>query len=522
MITRCNQCGTKFEISDELVRAEDPTVRCGECLTLFNARAQLVADADDVPLLTRSVPDTASVKATKRKTSTSAVETSAIEKSAAPNPVPAAVAEVDLETADTLAFDSIDAQNPSAYTSNQSSHAADGYSDIDIKPDLDFSGAYSDRVDPIISSLNDQELSRSLEFENTLALSGLTGVEPDYNSSRADQMDDHRSGSDLFHLDQLRKHRASPKSAPAHKNDAGSLAAPGNAPLEPVNYRQGSGARTPELSEQAFYTANPAAESSRESAGQPNIAPGMSTPVAVAAAAAARGGNSSVGRTAPGPAVDTVTGLPEVTVGYDTSRNDDLIGDVHLAGDSAEGVSNADSALEVQRHMRSKGGAVYLDSEHDTEDSEASHGWFLPMIGLLIFACACLFLARNYIASLPLPPTVLSTFCSVTGCELPVHKDVDRLEIMRRKMFSHPSLENVLVISIDLLNKAPLPQLYPVIVVTMANGEGQPVAHRKFTPEEYQPDESQGLILSPNKPVRINFDIVDPGIDAQSFEIEFE
>lgn len=46
MITRCDHCGSKFEVSAELVNSADPGVRCGECLALFDARANLYNEAE--------------------------------------------------------------------------------------------------------------------------------------------------------------------------------------------------------------------------------------------------------------------------------------------------------------------------------------------------------------------------------------------------------------------------------------------------------------------------------------------
>ncbi len=46
MITRCDHCGSTFEVSDELINSTDPGVRCGECMSLFDARANLYNEAE--------------------------------------------------------------------------------------------------------------------------------------------------------------------------------------------------------------------------------------------------------------------------------------------------------------------------------------------------------------------------------------------------------------------------------------------------------------------------------------------
>ena len=43
--TRCPNCQTVFELPDDVIRADDPRVRCGECLTVFSSRDNLLVTA---------------------------------------------------------------------------------------------------------------------------------------------------------------------------------------------------------------------------------------------------------------------------------------------------------------------------------------------------------------------------------------------------------------------------------------------------------------------------------------------
>lgn len=49
MITRCPKCGTAFRISDALLKSAKGVVRCGSCLSVFNAREHLEAKPAPVP-----------------------------------------------------------------------------------------------------------------------------------------------------------------------------------------------------------------------------------------------------------------------------------------------------------------------------------------------------------------------------------------------------------------------------------------------------------------------------------------
>ena len=56
----------------------------------------------------------------------------------------------------------------------------------------------------------------------------------------------------------------------------------------------------------------------------------------------------------------------------------------------------------------------------------------------------------------------------------------------------------------------------------MANGTGESVAFRKFEPAEYLEDDPTLKTLPAGEPVRIKFEIVDPGPQALSSELSFE
>lgn len=175
----------------------------------------------------------------------------------------------------------------------------------------------------------------------------------------------------------------------------------------------------------------------------------------------------------------------------------------------------------MRRHVNQRG--VDIDSEDDYEVASKSHRstiW-LMLLGLLALACAAAFYAREEIAKSNLPESVRAGFCSVAGCELPVATNIAELELLRQKVFSHKTTEGALVVSVDVINNARYPQPYPVLSITMANSEGESVAQRDFEPADYLKNYTGNETLTAGKPTRINIDIVDPGEDALSFEMEF-
>ncbi len=116
----------------------------------------------------------------------------------------------------------------------------------------------------------------------------------------------------------------------------------------------------------------------------------------------------------------------------------------------------------------------------------------------------------------------LERFCELAGCELPQRRDVSRIELVSRHVYSHPNIEGALVITSTVVNNAPFPQPYPVLGIRFSDLQGQPVAERRFLPHEYLgapvPADRK---MEPGNPVTINLEVVDPGDKALSFQFDF-
>ena len=194
----------------------------------------------------------------------------------------------------------------------------------------------------------------------------------------------------------------------------------------------------------------------------------------------------------------------------------------HFSLDSPRGSQyRSESATSMREHLSEHRVAIDTDDEVEylPQARSGKRGWAL--LALLVAGCAAAFYARDDIAKSNLPQQVRAMFCSVAGCELPVASNISDLELLRQKVFSHSSIEGALVVSIDVVNNAVFPQPYPVLSITMANSLGESVAQRNFIPEDYLESYSGTETLAAGKPTRINIDIIDPGADAQSFEMEF-
>jgi len=82
-----------------------------------------------------------------------------------------------------------------------------------------------------------------------------------------------------------------------------------------------------------------------------------------------------------------------------------------------------------------------------------------------------------------------------------------------------PGATGTLRVRATILNTAAQLQPYPLLRVTLANRFGTRVAQREFEPSDYL-GKSTARMLAPGERVDAILDIVDPGKDAEGFEID--
>lgn len=500
MITRCNQCNTKFEISAELVEANDPTVRCGECLSVFDARAHLVTEEPSSYVATKSAHRSAGKTAHKVGVNAVASKTTASTPAAAVEAY-AHIDDEDLENAATVVLEDTPYGSAAALPSSSAPdrRVNDGFYSPDLNVQdgnvttylnqtLDVEADQSDgaggKIDPQIDTVNLD--STSLEFERTLALEGFSS-EDMTSEDTGSAYEAVEAGNYSMVPDDVYSMNTS---APVRRSIE-----PGTPPLneEPLL----------EYSIEESETGLPRIPLDHEKAGRdfPHISDDVLSKPPVA-----------YSTPEDGPVADNAL------------RSADANSPDHRSSeyrDTRRG--DPDSASELRRYVNSRGGEVFpVKPQEPATGTGPSGSMFLPLVTMLLLACGVLYMARDTVARMNLPLPLLSTFCSVTDCELPMQKDVEQLQLVRHQMFGHASLDNALVISVDLINEAAFPQPYPVLVVTMANSAGESVAFRKFQPAEYLEAQELSKTLPAGQPVRIKFEIVDPGPEALSSELSFE
>lgn len=137
------------------------------------------------------------------------------------------------------------------------------------------------------------------------------------------------------------------------------------------------------------------------------------------------------------------------------------------------------------------------------------------LLGQLVYA------QRDAFAQDPSLRPLLLRMCEPIGCTLPPRRDLARIELVRRSVYSHPNAEDALIIDATFVNNAPFTQPHPVLTVSLGDVRGEPLIRRNFQPREYLPELDPNQRMAPGAPVRVTLEVRDPGRAVRTFELDF-
>ncbi len=116
----------------------------------------------------------------------------------------------------------------------------------------------------------------------------------------------------------------------------------------------------------------------------------------------------------------------------------------------------------------------------------------------------------------------LNIMCQQAPCTLPPPKDRKSIFLSSKNIYSHPNVDNALMVSASIVNQAKFAQAFPIIELRFENVRGEIIAGRRFTPEEYLGiPEDQITKMQPDVSINISLEILDPGKDMVSYEFAF-
>jgi hypothetical protein len=113
----------------------------------------------------------------------------------------------------------------------------------------------------------------------------------------------------------------------------------------------------------------------------------------------------------------------------------------------------------------------------------------------------------------------LRAIYNLFGAGLPAPANLSAYQLRQWGVTGDPSASGTLRVRASILNTAAQLQPYPLLRVTLANRFGNRIGTREFEPAEYL-GKPTARMLAPGERVDATLDILDPGKDAEGFEID--
>lgn len=112
--------------------------------------------------------------------------------------------------------------------------------------------------------------------------------------------------------------------------------------------------------------------------------------------------------------------------------------------------------------------------------------------------------------------------CSLLLCDIPPLVDVGKIKTNQLVVSESSRLENVLNVDAIIENNLKIAQPYPIVELRFTDLNGQPIASRRFLPNEYMgSDVVQNDQMQPNSPTYISFEVIDPGETAVGYSLYY-
>jgi len=116
----------------------------------------------------------------------------------------------------------------------------------------------------------------------------------------------------------------------------------------------------------------------------------------------------------------------------------------------------------------------------------------------------------------------IELLCLPLECNLPLRRDLARVEMIEREVREHPNVGDALLVHAAFVNRADFVQAYPVLQVSFSDVAGTPVAVRRFRPEEYLRETLPADTgMAPGQQSLVMLEVIDPGERAVSFQFDF-
>ena len=146
--------------------------------------------------------------------------------------------------------------------------------------------------------------------------------------------------------------------------------------------------------------------------------------------------------------------------------------------------------------------------------------WLVCGVLLASLAVLVLLAGRATLAASASTRPLAEKACNVLGCSLPLWCDASAFRMLEHDIRTLPDRPGTLRVVAGFRNDAPWPQAWPHLLLTLSDSNGQPLAQRAFTPEEYLPEDSPAVIGA-GQTASLQLLLREPSRKAVAFQFGF-
>lgn len=148
--------------------------------------------------------------------------------------------------------------------------------------------------------------------------------------------------------------------------------------------------------------------------------------------------------------------------------------------------------------------------------------WFIGILLLIgIGTAQAIYYQRYQLVEKPRYQQQVITLCRFLPCAENKFSSTDQIRLLERNVFTHPVIDDALMVTGAFVNQAPFAQKTPELLISLFDVKGNLIANRLFKPAEYLLENRSRDRIGPGKPVQFRLEIVDPGTNALTYEFEF-
>ena len=147
--------------------------------------------------------------------------------------------------------------------------------------------------------------------------------------------------------------------------------------------------------------------------------------------------------------------------------------------------------------------------------------WLVGNLLLIILLIAQIaYFYATELSRYPQFTAAMERYCAYAGCVVLPQQDIGLIELNRARVTPDTKYRNVLQLRASLINRATFSQEFPLIEISLTNGNGQVVARRAFSSNFYLTEENAAEKTMPiNVRFAVRLDFINPDTSATGFEV---